>query len=106
MPQLPESQRCPYEALPPPGPQRETALADQRCKGGRVWNTGPVGRAYADDGTNLALLTGAHGDDLAKAQAVLRAGGIVVPDPDYVHDGRVDLLVQRPDAGPGKDGSL
>jgi putative ABC transport system permease protein len=65
-----------------------------------------VGTVVVDDGANLAMLTGGHGDDLARAQAVLRSGGIVVADPLLLHDGRIDLAVQRPDAGPGKDAAF
>lgn len=102
MPVLPAAQRCPYESLPPAGPERDKALADQRCGPARGWSVGPMGRTVVDDGTNLALVTGGHGDDLAKAQAVLRAGGAVLSDPRYVHDGRLDLRTQS-DAEAGKE---
>lgn len=105
-PVYPEAQQCPYQALPAPGPERDKALADKRCKGGQPWSSGAVGKAVVDDGAHLAMLTGGHGDDLARAQAVLRSGGIVVADPLLLHDGKVDLTVQRPDAGIGKDAAF
>jgi putative ABC transport system permease protein len=102
VPRWPESARCPYDSLPAPGPEREKALADRRCQS-QVLISGAVGKTLVDDGTNLAILTGAHGDDLARAQAVLRSGGMVVAEPLLVHDGLVDVLVQRSDGEPGKD---
>src|SRR6185369_6798820 len=44
-----------------------------------------------DDGSALALLTAASGDDLARAAQTLRDGGVVVADRRMVKDGTVTL---------------
>jgi putative ABC transport system permease protein len=97
-PQLPAEQQCPYAKLPKSGPERDRALADDRCRAQVPWSPGPAGNVVVDDGTDLALVSGGQGEDLARAQAVLRAGGVVVPDPRYVHDGRIDLTIDGADS--------
>ncbi len=51
---------------------------------------------YVVDGTAVAALTGASGDDLRRAQEVLAAGGVVVRSPLYIDDGEVTLAVSTP----------
>jgi putative ABC transport system permease protein len=57
-------------------------------------------RTVVDDGTALATLTGASGDDLARARDALAAGGVVVRSPAQIDDGRVTIavVVPNPDA--------
>ncbi|PYC62051.1 ABC transporter, partial [Micromonospora arborensis] len=52
-----------------------------------------------DDGGALPLLTGADPAATAAATAVLRAGGVVVTDPRYLHDGLVTVRVNQVDPG-------
>lgn len=87
---LPDREKCPYEA-PPADPDLEAeARADTRCHESRMWGLG-FG-TVVDDGTNLPLITQAAADDLAKATAVLRSGGVVVTDPRYVVDGQIKVV--------------
>jgi putative ABC transport system permease protein len=68
--------------------EKKAALADPRCAMPRLFNNGIV----VDDGPAVAALTGASGDDLARAQATLRAGGVVVTNPSLIAaDGTVEL---------------
>jgi putative ABC transport system permease protein len=101
-PQIPADRSCPYDSLPPAGPQRDKALADSRCQARLTWNGGPMGQLAVDDGTNLALLTGGHGDELAQASQVLRLGGMVVADPNLVHNGQIDIEMTHSDADGGR----
>lgn len=48
-----------------------------------------------DDGSALPLLTGADAAATAAATAVLRAGGVVVTNARYLHDGRVTVQVME-----------
>ncbi|MFG3553405.1 FtsX-like permease family protein [Micromonospora sp. NPDC047557] len=105
---LPPPQQCPFFAMRRPltPDEQRQARADARCQ--RAQETYP--RSYiglvVDDGSALAPLTGASGDDLTRAAATLRAGGVVVTDPRYVVDGKVTVqppAVSRP-GGPLKGG--
>lgn len=55
-----------------------------------------------DDGTALPLLTGVDPATTAAATTVLRAGGVVVTDPRYLHDGLVTVRVSEVEAGPDR----
>ncbi|MBT8226268.1 MAG: ABC transporter permease [Dactylosporangium sp.] len=91
---LPEAQRCPYDdrdALTTA--QRRAAVRDPRCSTARIWTDGHHVDVIVDDGTDLAILTGASGEDLARARATLRRGGVVVAESRYVTDGTVTLQV-------------
>jgi putative ABC transport system permease protein len=89
--------RCPY--LDPPGvreltrDERRAARADARCDLSLIAEA-----EFVDDGTALAALTGATGEDLAKAQTVLRAGGVVVRNPNVIKDGTVTMVVMETSA--------
>ena len=52
---------------------------------------------WVDGGDAVATLTGASGEDLARAHATLRAGGVVVASPVLIVDGMVTLAVTAPD---------
>jgi putative ABC transport system permease protein len=90
--QLPEF-ACPYETIqetehrPLTADEQRAARADSRCDDaeGAMFLRHDV---TVDDGTALAVLTGASGDDLAAAIAMLRAGGVVVRDPTVIKNGR------------------
>ncbi len=92
--EVPERQ-CPYEAITMTrsltADEAHAARRDSRCAPDRVHGSGlrPV---VVDDAATLAALTGAGGDDLASAVAVLRAGGVVVPT-DYIIDGRATFSI-------------
>jgi putative ABC transport system permease protein len=89
---------CPYDDIVTSRPltkaEVHAARADSRCDTNPIGNVSPD----VDDGTALAALTGASGDDLRRGQAMLRAGGIVVTDPSYIDNGQVTVEVteQRP----------
>ncbi|MGA3488394.1 ABC transporter permease [Micromonosporaceae bacterium DT55] len=77
--------------------------ADPRCNDApRFYQSSISLQEVVDDGSALATLTGATGDDLAKAQRTLRTGGVVVDDARYLVDGQVTVQIHRPDeADPG-----
>ncbi|SIN38521.1 FtsX-like permease family protein [Micromonospora cremea] len=99
-PELPPERACPWR----PGDglseaERRQARADPRC-------VVPVGDYYGsyvqtlvDDGSALPLLIGADPAETAAATAVLRAGGAVVTDRRYLHDGRVTVKVNQVESG-------
>ncbi|SCL48951.1 ABC transporter permease [Micromonospora peucetia] len=92
-PVLPVERACPWapgDQLSPA--QQRQARADARCRGPEDHFGGNF-HVVVDDGTALPVLTGAAPADVAAATAVLRAGGVVVTDPRYVVDGRVDVAV-------------
>ncbi len=98
---------CPYlallrtQGLTPD--QINAASTDPRCAHPfRPQSPAPV----VADSSGLALLTGASGADLQRAQAVLDAGGIVVQDARYLKDGKVSVALvagskDQVAAGPG-----
>jgi putative ABC transport system permease protein len=91
-PDLPKEQLCPYEyGQNPPAELRERLLHDPRCDVGGPWVTTTSLNGVVDDGSALALLTAASGDDLARAAQTLRDGGVVVADRRMVKDGTVTL---------------
>ncbi|MFJ2083057.1 FtsX-like permease family protein [Micromonospora chokoriensis] len=97
-PVLPASRACPWQIGDDlPASHRQQARTDPRCaadpSGGYV-------QPEVDDGSALPLLTGADPTTTAAASAVLRAGGVVVTDPRYLHDGLVTVRVSRVDTGP------
>ncbi|MGW4497234.1 FtsX-like permease family protein [Micromonospora sp. NPDC004336] len=97
----PERQTCPYLGGASPDDQRR-ARSDPRCDMRLPRVSGRHFGILVDDGTALPLLTGAHGEDLAKATAALRAGGVVVTDPLDVADGTVTLQPLLPLGPEGK----
>ncbi|MET8044186.1 ABC transporter permease [Micromonospora sp. NPDC005215] len=99
-PELPPAQVCPWQ----PGDNlseahRRQARADPRCRIEPMSYNGGYVQAGVDDGTALPLLTGADPAATAAATAVLRAGGVVVTDPRYLHDGLVTVRVNEVDPG-------
>jgi putative ABC transport system permease protein len=80
--------------------ERRAAETDPRCDR-RLLYSGYGG--VVDDGTALATLSGATGDELARAQATLRAGGIVVRHPSLIKDGVVTVSIARPKADGSAD---
>ncbi|MET8232309.1 FtsX-like permease family protein [Micromonospora sp. NPDC005298] len=100
VPALPAEQACPWRAGDDlSAAQRRQARADPRCR----WRTtdyyGDYVQPLVDDGTALPLLTNADPAAAAAATEVLRAGGVVVTDPRYLHDGLVTVQVGRVDPG-------
>ncbi|MDG4808410.1 ABC transporter permease [Micromonospora sp. WMMD1120] len=102
-PVVPAGRACPWQ----PGDhlsaqQRRQARADPRCRVVESDYPGGYVQPGVDDGTALPLLTGADPAEVAAAAAVLRAGGVVVTDPRYLHDGLVTVRVDEADAEPGR----
>ncbi|RKN49648.1 ABC transporter permease [Micromonospora endolithica] len=99
---LPPGRSCPWQVGDIEGldeADQRRARADERCqRDPRNTYDGYV-ETIVDDGTALPLLTGADPSTTAAATAALAAGGAVVTDPRYVHDGRLSLAVRRA-AGP------
>jgi len=100
---VPAAQRCPYPTFGTElsRAQRRAAAHDRRCD--MRWHSNDrndlaAARVRVDDGTNLATLTGASGADAAAAAAVLRAGGVVVPDARFVEGGQVTVVAQVSDS--------
>lgn len=99
-PEIPPERVCPFV----PGDrlsatQRRQARADPRCRNRAADYFGNGVETVVDDGSALPLLTGADAAATAAATAVLRAGGVVVTDPRYLHDGRVTVQVNEVRAG-------
>ncbi|MEH1028863.1 FtsX-like permease family protein [Micromonospora profundi] len=99
-PLLPPAQVCPWQ----PGDvlsasQRRQARADPRCQFSETTRFGPWVQSWVDDGTAVPLLTGADPAATATAAEVLRAGGVVVTNRRYVHDGRVTVQMVPSDGG-------
>ncbi|MEU7845418.1 FtsX-like permease family protein [Micromonospora sp. NPDC049114] len=95
-PEIPPERICPF----PPGDglsatQRRQARADPRCQDRAADYFGNGVETLVDDGSALPLLTGADAAATSAATAVLRAGGVVVTDPRYLHDGRVTVQVNE-----------
>ncbi|GAB4101979.1 hypothetical protein GCM10028790_09970 [Micromonospora taraxaci] len=96
-PVLPASRACPWQIGDDlPASHRQQARSDPRCE--LDPSEGYV-QPEVDDGSALPLLTGADPTTTAAASAVLRAGGVVVTDPRYLHDGLVTVRVSRVDTG-------
>ncbi|MEU8183126.1 ABC transporter permease [Micromonospora sp. NPDC049047] len=96
--ELPPAQVCPWQ----PGDDlseahRRQARADPRCQTNPMGYDGSYVQAGVYDGAALPLLTGADPATTATATAVLRAGGVVVTDPRYLHDGLVTVRVNEMD---------
>jgi putative ABC transport system permease protein len=92
---------CPYEQIAGErmltADEARAARADSRCDDASLTEF-----VFVDDGSGLAALTGATGDDLARAQGVLRAGGVVVSNPSLVENGTVTLNVLQTAAADAK----
>ncbi|MEH0827629.1 FtsX-like permease family protein [Micromonospora sp. CPCC 205714] len=98
---LPPERACPFEAEAfRSAAIRRRALADPRCERPTQSPEGMYLPVVVDDGTALPALTDAPPDEVARATAVLRAGGAVVTDPRYLVDGTVALTVDRTTEGP------
>ncbi|WFE49753.1 FtsX-like permease family protein [Micromonospora sp. WMMD1155] len=97
-PVLPTDRACPWQIGDDlPASHRQQARTDPRCGADP---TGGYVQPEVDDGSALPLLTGADPTTTAAAVAVLRAGGVVVTDPRYLHDGLVTVRVSRMDTEP------
>ncbi|WP_433537527.1 FtsX-like permease family protein [Micromonospora sp. CA-249363] len=100
VPEVPPDRVCPFQ----PGDdmsttQRRQALADPRCRDRAEDYFGTYVQTLVDDGSALPLLTGADPATTTAATAVLHAGGVVVTDPRYLHDGLVTVQVNEVRAG-------
>ncbi|MET8092581.1 FtsX-like permease family protein [Micromonospora sp. NPDC005220] len=99
-PVLPLAQACPWQpGVQLPAAQRQQARADPRCQIRGADYFGGYVEPGVDDGTALPLLTGVDPATTAAATAVLRAGGVVVTDPRYLHDGLVTVRVSEVEDG-------
>lgn len=91
------SQRCFMEDLTRPYTlsQQAAALGDSRCHDLGRWQTGNGVGIVAGDVDLLAAVAQPDDGDLAKARAVLEAGGVVVADASYLaDDGTVTLAIE------------
>jgi len=91
---LPAERECPWadDGGTLSADDQRKARQDPRCARYSGWSYIGFGAAVATPDA-LPGLTGATGDDLAKAQAALAAGGVVVGDARYVVDGKVTLEI-------------
>lgn len=102
-PVVPVERVCPWQPRDGlPESDRRQARADPRCRIREVDYFGGYVETGVDDGTALPLLTGADPATTAAAAVVLRAGGVVVTDPRYLHDGLVTVRVNEVEAGPDR----
>ncbi|MDG6105231.1 FtsX-like permease family protein [Dactylosporangium aurantiacum] len=93
-PVLPVHRRCPYRPGDATPEEQRKAIRDPRCRGnGYVLNGGGNATTIVDDGSTVGVVSAARGEDLARAEATLRAGGVVVADPSLVDHGTVLLAV-------------
>ncbi|MEV0608851.1 ABC transporter permease [Polymorphospora rubra] len=96
--EVPAGQACPYVPSTDLDAQdRRRAADDPRCGPPYRTFSGFLADPVVDDGSALPLLTGADPDDLRRAVAVLRAGGVVVTEPGLVVDGQVGVQIRRHD---------
>jgi putative ABC transport system permease protein len=96
-PRLPPERECPLWTLdrPPTDAETRAAREDERCAvPGGGWTFGARLHTFVDDGTILGSMITAGPDEIERAAATLRAGGVVVTDPRLVVDGRVTLLIE------------
>ncbi|MEV4492654.1 FtsX-like permease family protein [Micromonospora coxensis] len=92
---LPPEQVCPFEAEAFRTVEaRRRARADPRCHASAE-PTGISLPVLVDDGSVLPALTDAPPEEVARAGAVLRAGGAVVTDPRRIRDGTVTVTMSR-----------
>ncbi|MEH1168624.1 FtsX-like permease family protein [Micromonospora sp. CPCC 205539] len=99
-PELPPERACPWQPEDGLSPtQRRQARADPRCRIRGVDYYGGYVQTLVDDGSALPILTGTDPATTATATATLRAGGVVVTDPRYLHDGQVTVRVNRAETG-------
>ncbi|SCG70426.1 ABC transporter permease [Micromonospora coxensis] len=97
---LPPEQVCPFEVEALRTAEvRRRAQADPRCRS-MPEPTGVSLPVLVDDGSVLPALTDAPPEEVARASAVLRAGGAVVTDPRRVRDGTVTVAMSRVGEGP------
>ncbi|MEU1244729.1 ABC transporter permease [Micromonospora parva] len=102
-PVLPLTRACPWQpGVQLSAAQRQQARADPRCQIREADYFGGYVETGVDDGTALPLLTGVDPATTAAATAVLRAGGVVVTDPRYLHDGLVTVRVGDVGAEPNR----
>lgn len=106
-PVLPVEQACPWQPRDGlPESDRRQARADPRCRIRETDYFGGYVQTGVDDGTALPLLTGADPATTAAAAVVLRAGGVVVTDPRYLHDGLVTVRVNEVEAEPDRSAAV
>ncbi|MET7420261.1 FtsX-like permease family protein [Dactylosporangium sp. NPDC005555] len=102
-PVRPEHRRCPYKAGEASEADQRKAARDPRChENSYTMSGGGNATTIVDDGSAVGLISAATGDDLARAEATLRAGGAVVADPDLIEDGKVILAVASADDPDGE----
>ncbi|MER7007298.1 FtsX-like permease family protein [Dactylosporangium sp. NPDC000555] len=92
----PPDRRCFMLDLPRPytAEQQRRALADPRCDAdGAGAPPGSSLMGVVDDPRQLGILTQASAAELAEAEKMLKSGGIVVRDRNYVQDGKATLAV-------------
>jgi putative ABC transport system permease protein len=94
------AQTCPGEENPPTSRAEVDALAaDPRCARAHITQHGHAAFLSVVGGRDaLVALTGASGDDLNRAVAMLDRGGVVVDDPFLIDDGMVTLVISDPRA--------
>lgn len=97
-PRIPEERACPW--IDAPGPlsrdEQRAARKDPRCDVATyTWTSGGYGLAVGGPEV-VSALTGATGDDLARAKSTLENGGVLVDDAKYLVDGNVTLEIYDP----------
>jgi putative ABC transport system permease protein len=100
----PAHRRCPYRPGEATKEEQRRAARDPRCdESGYSMSGGGNATTIVDDGSTFGVVSGAHGEDLARAEATLRAGGVVVADPALVENGRIIIAVPTVEDPEGAD---
>lgn len=96
-PRIPKERACPWmdAGRPLTRDEQRAARKDARCDSTYSWTTGGYGLAVAGPEV-VSALTGATGDDLARAKSTLENGGVLVDDDKYLMDGNVTLELYDP----------
>lgn len=101
-PRMPPERVCPYAEMAGSlsAADQRKARQDPRCAQTSGWSSVGYGASVATPDA-LPGLTGATGDDLAKARETLAAGGVVVSDPRLIVNGKITLEIYDARQGDG-----
>jgi putative ABC transport system permease protein len=96
-PRVPKERACPWmdAGRPLTRDEQRTARKDPRCDDSYGWTSGGYGLTVGGPEV-VSALTGATGDDLARAKSTLENGGVLVNDAKYIVDGKVTLELYDP----------
>ncbi|WP_430791759.1 ABC transporter permease [Actinoplanes sp. G11-F43] len=93
------AQTCPGDNAEPDGPAEVAALReDPRCAGSHMSEQAyPIFHSVVGGRDTVAAFSGATGDSLTAAAAVLDRGGVLVDDPFLIEGGQVTVVISDPE---------